>query len=163
MRAIRARPALVDVLGRLAATDPPERVHPLTTQEAAVAARAARYPQDPGPELWPVVGVEVHHLGAHEEQALVAVARQQVEQPWFRPVLLASEAAVAAARETGCPFDLVPEHAATPEVVGQRLADLVTGFGAQQVWRAGPDGLAPEQLEALRVLADRHRRARGGR
>ena len=158
--AVRSQPILVDALSRLAALEGEERIHPLATQDEAAAERARRFPQDPEPSRWPVVGVEVHHLGTDEEAALAAVARQQVEHPFFRPVFLASEAAVGAARATGCPFDLVPAHAATPEVLGQRVADLMSGFGARWVFRAGPAGLAPEHLQALEVLATRRREAR---
>ncbi|WP_141495040.1 hypothetical protein [Kytococcus schroeteri] len=160
---VRSQPVLVDALSRLAALEGDERILPLATPPAAVEARRAAFPEDPGPERWPVVGVETHHLGAEEEQALAAVARQQLAEPWFRPVFLASEAAAAAARATGCPFDLVPAHATGPEVLGQRVADLLTGFGATSVLRADAAGLAPEHLLALRTVAARQRVAREAR
>ncbi|OLT37652.1 hypothetical protein BJF82_10120 [Kytococcus sp. CUA-901] len=116
--AVRSQPVLVDAISRLAALEGEERILPLATQDEAAAERARRHPEDPGPERWPVVGVEVHHLGADEEDALAAVARQQVEHPYFRPVFLASESAVSAARATGCPFDLVPAHATRPRSSG---------------------------------------------
>lgn len=159
--AVRTRPVLVDALSRLAALEGEERILPLATPGAAAARRAELFPQDPAPERWPVVGVETHHLDpADEESALAALAGQQLENPWFRPVVLASEEASAAARAAGLPFDLVPAHAATPAVVGQRVADLVTGFGATLVLRATPTGLAPEHLEALTQVATRRREAR---
>ncbi|WP_462418717.1 hypothetical protein [Kytococcus sp. Marseille-QA3725] len=160
---VRSQPVLVDALSRVAALEGEERILPLATAPEAVAERARRHPEDPGPERWPVVGVETHHLGDAEEQALAAVARQQLQEPWFRPVLLTSESAVAAARATGCPFDLVPAHDTSTRLLGQRVADLVTGFGATLVLRAGPDGLSPEHLTALRVVADRQRAHRAAR
>lgn len=158
---VRSHPQLVDVLARVAALEGRDRVLPLHTQDGAVASRRALHPDDEGPERWPVVGVETHHLDAQEEQAaLAAVTRQQVEQPWFRPVFLCHERSLAAARSTGCPFDLVPAHATDAQVVGQRVADLIEGFGATWVLRAGPDGLEPEHLAALATLAHRQRRRR---